>query len=524
MTLNAPTTPTRRDRWGRYQVVTPDGKLTGYTRATTVAKALDDGSGLIGWSKRMVALGLAVRPDLVALVSATGPDDKKALDSICERAAEAGGSTVRRDLGTAIHGMLEQSWGNPDYRAPEPYTADIIAVHDTLAYYGLTVDTTLVERIVVNDTYKIAGTFDLMLRDRNGQLRVGDIKTGSSLMGGLSFAIQLAIYANANALYTQGAAADGSQDTRDPMPDLQRDYGYILHVQPGSGICDIHTVDLLAGADALELAMTVRDTRKVKVLAPYKAPALATDPVVLVQSHFPGAELVTHVDDTWRAWVTGRLQAIRDAGGLETLAMLWPADSPTIPSGEQITIGQSVQIEKAIATTEANLGLAFPEPLAPLASPALKLAAVSDRRPAPAEGGPVSTDAIDLINVDAGGLTPTARAWVGSIIDGAHKANYPIKLSGPGGQPTARRAAICTALVILAPFEDEDLARALVGIAIGEELQPGHDLAAAIGAMTLDEAHRLQRLAAAVESTSLVPIWGDDGVAITGDIESALAA
>jgi len=32
------------------------------------------------------------------------------------------------------------------------------------------------------------------------------------------------------------------------------------------------------------------------------------------------------------------------------------------------------------------------------------------------------------------------------------------------------------------------------------------------------------RLAAAVADSSLIPIWGDDTVAITGDIQAALAA
>lgn len=525
MTLTSPTTPTRRDRWGRYQVVNlTTGKLTGYTRATTVAKALDDGSGLIGWSKRMVALGLAVRPDLVALVSATGPDDKKALDQICERAAEAGGSTVRRDLGTAIHGMLEQSWSNPDYQAPQPYTADIIAVHEALKAAGLTVDTTLVERIVVDDTYQIAGTFDLMVRDSAGHLRVADIKTGSSLMGALSFAIQLAIYANADALYTQGPAANGSEDVREPMPKLATDYGFILHVQPGTGVCDIHTINLTIGAEALELAMAVRATTKLKPLAPYKAPATPTveEAVEMVMAAFPGAELVTHVNDQWRAWMTTRLLAIKAAGAIDALAMHWPTGVPAVPSGDPITIEQSIDIERAVSLVESNAGLAFPEPIEPLAAP--KPTPISDRRPRPDEGATVPDDVVAIINGLAQSLSITDRSWVLGIITRCHNANYPIRMSGPGGKPTARRAAICTALVTLAPFGDEALVRALVGLAISEDLQPGHDLAAAFGSLTLDEAQRLQRLANAVANTFLVPIWGEDGVAITGDITAALAA
>jgi hypothetical protein len=258
--------------------------------------------------------------------------------------------------------MLEQSWADPNYVAPAPYGPDIEAVHAALAVHGLTVDTTMVERIVVDDTHQIAGTFDLLVECPDGGLRVADIKTGSSLMGALSFSIQLAIYANADALYTQGAAADGSQDTRGPMPPIANDYGYIIHVQPESGHCDIHTIDLTVGLDALELAMNVRQMRKAKVLAPAPIPeaimAAAVDKVI---SAFPGAELVTHVDDDWRQWMTSRLQAIKAAGAIEALAMHWPA-VPTIPSGDPITIDQGAEIEHAVRLIEQQFELPFPEP------------------------------------------------------------------------------------------------------------------------------------------------------------------
>jgi len=123
--------PVRRDRWGRYVVLPVDGaKPIGYTRATTIAKGIEDSGGLLNWGKRMVAIGLAQRPDLIALVSTTPDTDKKTLDGICERAAEQGGATVRRDLGTAVHGMLERSFIDPTFVAPDPYGSDIQAVHN----------------------------------------------------------------------------------------------------------------------------------------------------------------------------------------------------------------------------------------------------------------------------------------------------------------------------------------------------------------------------------------------------------
>jgi hypothetical protein len=75
----------------------------------------------------------------------------------------------------------------------------------------------MTERIVVNDEIEVAGTFDLLLTDGQ-ETFVSDLKTGSSVKyGGLGFAIQLSIYANASNLYTQGPAKDGSEDIREPM-------------------------------------------------------------------------------------------------------------------------------------------------------------------------------------------------------------------------------------------------------------------------------------------------------------------
>jgi len=523
MTLTSPSSPTRRDRWGRYLVLLPTGgKLVGYTRATTVAKALDDGSGLIGWSKRMVALGLAQRADLLALV-ATSNGDKRTLDDICERAAEAGGSTIRRDLGTAVHAMLEQSWADITYMAPAPYTADVEAVHAALAAHGITVEAGMVERIVVDDTHQIAGTFDLLVRSPDGQLRVADIKTGSSLMGALSFAIQLAIYANADALYTQGAAADGSEDVREPMPDIAKDYGYIFHVQPESGRCDIHAIDLAAGLEALKIAVAVREARKAKVLTPAPIPeAVVEAAVAQVLEVFPGAEVVTHVGDDWRTWMTSRIQAIKDAGHIESLAIHWPA-VPTIPSGEQITIDQGAEIEAAVRLIEQQFEMPFPEPLTKAAAPKPK-SATAKRRPRPDEGPEVDDAMVASVNERAKQLEPDAIAWVAEMLTAASKANYPIRLTGAGSKRTLRRWYIASALVTLAGFADEALNRALISLAIGEELQPGHNVAAAIGSMTIDEAQRLMRLAAAVADSSLTPIWGEDTVTVTGDIQAALAA
>ena len=517
--------PTRRDRWGRYLVLPEGGtKPVGYTRATTVAKGIEDSGGLLNWGKRMVALGLSQRPDLVALVSTTSDTDKKTLDDICERAAEAGGATIRRDLGTALHGMLEKSWADPTFVAPDPYGADVAAVHDALTAARLRVVDGFAERMIVHDRFQIAGTFDLLVEDETGQKFVADIKTGSSLLGALAFAVQLSIYAQADALYNQGAAKDGSEDTREPMPEVSKTYGVIIHVQPGSGVCDLHWLDLATGAEALELAIAVREMRKAKPLSPI---VIDID-VVERTKQIAAAEKILaaadgNVDDEWRAWMTGRLKTLIDAGHSQLIRNSWPEGVPTIGSGKPIANHLADPIEQAVSMIEAQVGAAFPDP-----KPGVEL--VERRKAAPAqrgtpdEGAEVGTTETQIVNKHARKLTVEGRTWLGSIMAAAKAANRPINMTGAGGKKTERRFIIAGSLLALADHEDDDLARALVSIAIGEEIQPGHDLGDAIGSLTIDEATRLGHLARALNAGSLVPMWEANGVRITGDIDAAIAA
>ena len=64
-------------------------------------ETLDETSALMAWGERMTAIGLSQRPDSPAQVD--DRNDSKQLNKLCEKAKEAGGATVRRDLGTALH-------------------------------------------------------------------------------------------------------------------------------------------------------------------------------------------------------------------------------------------------------------------------------------------------------------------------------------------------------------------------------------------------------------------------------------
>jgi hypothetical protein len=406
--------PIRRDQYGRYKVLPLKGKKpVGYSRATTIAKALDDTSNLAAWGKRMTALGLASRPDLLAMVQTTDATDKKALDRLCESASEAGGATARRDLGTALHKMFEQSCVTPGYKPPATYAADITAIHTTLREAGLQVVDECSELMVVIDKHQIAGMADLIVeRISDGELFIADLKTGSSVAyGALGWAIQLSIYANADNVYIQGAAVDGSEDLRAPMPTVNKQQAVIIHCEPESGSCTLHTLNIERGFEALECAMEVREWRKARqLLVPFKGaggaesgavvapdvPAASTDGLpdavstatgsgdvgevtassvaqIAATSPTPDTTHITadeaaleerdHMLHIRRLWLLERIRIIGEQGFITTLQAEWPEGcaGPKAVRSRQATwnIAETAAVVKCVDTVEMAHDMPF---------------------------------------------------------------------------------------------------------------------------------------------------------------------
>ena len=536
------TLPTRRDRWGRYVVLPPGGSQpVGYTRATTIAKTLDDQQALIEWKARMVAIGIGARPDLAARAAVVDKEDRKALNALAEDAATAGGATIRRDQGTAMHAAFEASWHDLT-AVPAMFAAEAKAVHGALSAAGLSVVEGMAERMVVNDAYKVAGTFDLVLTDGT-DLYVADVKTGSSLMGALSFAIQLTLYATADNLYVQGAAADGSEDVREPMPDLSKSAGVILHIQPGSTTCDLHWIDLEAGAEALDLAMQVREMRKVKVLS--KVGSLSepsqkardeqqAETVEKVKAAFPGAEEL--VGEVWRVWMRGRLGEIVAQGHKQALLQAWPVDVPKLAGGEDITDAQAILIEKACEEVEREHELSFPPPMPASIrrkSDVLKEVGDIDMKrwvshvvQAPEaldEGREITTAETKPLKALQKSLSPEVQAWVGSITTSASRSKVSFRISGTAGRYTERRLAITEALLTVAEL-GQDIVTKLVETVRDEPLGKT-SLGKAFGLLTIRQANRLTALGRAIDQGTVTPIFElDGGISLTGDLDQALAA
>lgn len=340
--LNIPTpaAPVRRGRWNRYSIITPDGKKGLYQRVTTLAKVLDDQSNLINWTARTALKGIAQRPDLLALVQATDAEDRDTLNDVVERAKEMGGGTARRDLGTALHGFIEQTIKTPGYQPPANFKADVEAFFATLAALGLEVLPEYNEVTIVRDDLELAGTADLLLRETaTGRLIVGDLKTGGSVeYGQLAFAIQLAAYAGGDAIYRYGNDKDGKEDQRIPMPEgIDQKQALIFHLQPESAHCDAYWLDIAVGAQALTLAREVESMRRwakksaLTVAAVERSAANAAAADVPVDEAGTAAVPAVPANPTegefleQRArWIDQRIDDIKTAGHLGDVAKRWP--------------------------------------------------------------------------------------------------------------------------------------------------------------------------------------------------------
>jgi hypothetical protein len=253
----------RRDHYGRYLLPDPQtGREQPWTRATTLAKTLSDMFGLTKWQCRMVAKGIATRPDLYALAAATPIDDKTTLDRLVDDAKEAAAASSGARLGQALHSFTEHIDAGEQLTIPAPWDRDIQVYQQALANAEITTDARYIERVVVLPELGVAGTFDRILDVPSTGLVIGDLKTGRDLSYGWGeIAIQLALYANAELLW------DPAAGRYEPMPEVNRNDAVVIHLPVGQARCDLYWVDITAGWEKAQLCDQVRQWRARKDLA-----------------------------------------------------------------------------------------------------------------------------------------------------------------------------------------------------------------------------------------------------------------
>jgi hypothetical protein len=244
-----------RDRWGR-PMVTPEGggKPVPHTRVSTLAKTLDDQTGLMKWKQRQTIIGVAKRVDLYTLAKSCG-NNTQTLNEVAAQAMDAADSSAAANTGTALHSFCEAVDLGHDIDPPAQYAPEIAAYRK--ATEVLTV--VLAERFCVNDQLQAAGSFDRLVRLPDGRTVIADIKTGKDAPRyATATAAQMAIYANSK-LYNLGTG----ERTELPGP-LDLTMGLLIHLPIGTGACHIHKVDLAFGWQLAQVAVEVRAMRKTK--------------------------------------------------------------------------------------------------------------------------------------------------------------------------------------------------------------------------------------------------------------------
>lgn len=268
----------KRDGFGRYKLPSPDaneaGKIKAYTRATTIAKVLDDTYYLEQWKMGNVLHGLAIDPnlpgDLMNLVARTGGarPDKKDLGALAKRAGIASGDQEASEFGTAVHAWLEfiDLGLGTIHDVPKMFQAHVYYYLQRLALAGLRAVPEFVERIVYNAEGNVVGTLDRIYQDSEGNYVLGDVKSSKTLdFSFLSIAIQLGIYHSASYML----AADGKSWVA--MPELVPNYAVVLHCPSGPIGSDVNrpgpettaavTFDMNVGRTALTTALFVKKMR-----------------------------------------------------------------------------------------------------------------------------------------------------------------------------------------------------------------------------------------------------------------------
>ena len=250
-----------RDKWDRPLITPPDGgKPVGYTRASTLAKALDDTFNLQRWQQRQVLLGAVARPDIVELSAGIGKDDKKQLNNRVDELLEAANSSEKAEIGTYLHGLTEAYDRGEHVDVPAEYADDFSSYCQATSH----LHHDGIEMFVINDDLKYAGSFDRMVSsDKFDGYRIGDLKTGAwaSSFGAFGVSLQLALYANA-VLY------DPSTNTRTPLPDaLSKTEGLMFHMPVGKGATTVYSLDIKTGWEWCQIAVALRKARSARGIA-----------------------------------------------------------------------------------------------------------------------------------------------------------------------------------------------------------------------------------------------------------------
>jgi hypothetical protein len=447
----------KRDRWGRPLIEPKDGgKALPYTRSSSAAKTIEDTFNLELWMRRNIVYGMAHDTSLIARTLAIpgGPSDwdqkqKKAINDICEAAAQVAQASKAADIGTALHAMVEQVNLGHSVDAGI-YAADLDAYRWAISQMGWQIHPDHVECRMVCDPLQMAGTCDMLVQNDDGEYFVADLKTSSSVdYGGLGWSAQLAAYAHSD-IYSPLLNA------RLETPVINKQIGYIVHLPAGQGVCTIHQVDLVKGYAAAELANEIRATRA--------AAKKFITPVYTAEADKPPTDTPEPTPEPPQ----GHTEALADRmrwlianGHGDKLQLQWPDGVPGLKTGGHTT----AQIETITAlVTRIENQVEAPWPSAPAKTSTRNTKVTAPAPPKPVEEGELISDdlLLELANRYAD-LSEKDRQTLSRVANETNAAGRSISITQ---RPSQRRHAITQALCDWCDFgwDDEVVNTALVQV------------------------------------------------------------
>lgn len=230
---------------------------------TAVAKIAPDSYALEQWHKRQVAIGLMLEPRLAERV-AVDPDNKEAVNKVCEEALQIAGAHHAANRGTQRHRASELA-DTDGKLLTEQQRQDAAAWQRTIEHHKLEILPGFVEGFAVWPDHCVTGRFDRIARYR-GRHVIVDLKSGrNSVMYPQSTAVQLALYARAP-LISAKATTTGDRSTvtewTNPPADLDLDTGYVVLLEDDMEIGELWEIDIAHGWVGAQQALSIVDWRK----------------------------------------------------------------------------------------------------------------------------------------------------------------------------------------------------------------------------------------------------------------------
>lgn len=360
-----PEKPDFRRANGAPMVVDKDGKNQRLSRPSGWGKTLDDENALVSWKINTAAKGVALDPALQAEWVAVKDDDRAQKKKLQEKSIQAGRGNQASDTGTALHAMSER-WEDPDDDFdPGVFRGSLEAY--TAAMEAIGIVSELFEYTVANMEYRAAGTCDRLYRLTEpleapdgktlpvGTLLIGDLKTGKKLDFSLpGYHVQMALYA-------QGEFYDVEQDCFMPTPEINQDWGLLVHMPSDQEVCTILWCDLQVGNYGAYLVNEIKDWRKKWRNGTYSSPEVVSSVAAVAEAAVFGPK---EWMDAMFPYIKERIAAVKDnPDAVKALQMRWPDGCP--PPKAMVEPDQYTAVLDVLDKIEADYGLPFvvPHPL-----------------------------------------------------------------------------------------------------------------------------------------------------------------